>query len=367
MPVAQPVGETLRWGTFGVNSLGAVIVRVTTDEGIIGYGEAGPHAMYAPTVTALIKDLLKPAIVGLDILDRERAWDAMYRCRPKGTDSLKLMAISGIDIALWDIAGQIAGMPITKLLGGCRDRVRAYAAPSLKEPDIIERECAELAQRGFTAVKLRLGLGVERDLELVRRARQVLGQDLEIIIDFNQAYRFPEVLGLAERLEEFRIQWFEEPVPAHGADQYHREMGRLTGSVHVPVSGGETLSTRWEFGSLVANQAVQIVQPDCTWVGGISECVKVVAMASAFNIGFVPHVSCSSIPALGLLSNLHVAASTPQCPLVEWPLYETELRANFLEEPLRLVDGYVEVPKVAGLGPRINMETLARYALRDWA
>ena len=144
-------------------------------------------------------------------------------------------------------------------------------------------------------------------------------------------------------------------------------MGRVARAVRLPVAGGETLATRWEFGTLVASQAVAVVQPDCTWVGGISESLKVAAMASAFNIRFVPHVSCASIPALGLLANLHVAGSTPDCPLFEWPLYETELRASFLEEPLSLVDGHLVVPTQPGLGPRVDAATLRRYALRDWA
>lgn len=162
--------------------------------------------------------------------------------------------------------------------------------------------------------------------------------------------------------DDYGVFWMEEPILTHGLEQYVSELKRLSERVNTRIAGGESLMTRYEFRDLLVQQAVDIVQPDCALSGGITDCRKVAHLATLWNVSCVPHVSCSTIPAFALASNLHLIGSIPNHLFLEYPPYSTPLREEFLVDPIQAKDGYVDIPDKPGLGLEINEKALTKYA-----
>jgi L-alanine-DL-glutamate epimerase-like enolase superfamily enzyme len=274
---------------------------------------------------------------------------------------METYAISGVEIALWDIIGKACNKPAYQILGGHKNSVRAYAAPSLKEPKVIEKECREFAEQTFTAIKLRTGLGLEEDLNIVKIAREAVGPDIALIVDANMAYNHNQAVEMARKFSRYEIEFLEEPVRARSVEEYVREMGRLKNKIDIPISGGESFFTRYEFGELISRQAVDIVQPDATGVGGMLECKKIGTMADVWGMKCIPHISCGSVPAFGLAANLHVICSLPNSPMIEYDPYDTPIRREIVTEQIRVERGLVKVPNKPGLGLELKAEGLDRY------
>jgi len=362
--VGMPLSEPLRWGTMWTHTRGAVLVRIHTDEGVSGLGEAGFSVDFRDQIRPVIENTLKPLLLGQDPLNVGLLWQRMFEATHKwGRRGMETYALSGIDIALWDILGKATGQPIYRLLGVHRTQIPAYWAPSLKPADVMARECVGAVAQGFKAIKLRTGLGLEEDLRIVRAARQAVGDEVVLTVDPNMAYDLPTAIQMAQRFQEYGISWIEEPILSRSLTQYIDLHARLAQAVSVPVSGCESLFTRFEFSEVFPRKAFAIVQPDATGVGGLSECYKVGVMASAWNVPCVPHIACSSVAGIGLAANLHVICALDNARYVEYDAYDSPIRDELFTEPVKAVDGVVTVPDRPGLGLELDERALAKYRI----
>lgn len=364
IPVAMDLPEPLRWGLFAIAKRGACLLRLQTDEGISGIGECGFSAEAAPMIEPVVRILLAPLVMGRDPFDVEAIWEAMYTHTHKwGRRGLETYAMSGIDIALWDIIGKASGQPLYKLFGGFQRTVPAYAAPALKEPAVVERETATWVGQGFKAVKLRLGLGPEKDREILRAARNAAGPEVVLMVDPNMSYDYRGALELSRFLADHGVQWLEEPIRSRGLPQYLREHARLRAESPVSISGAESLLTRYEVIEAVEAGAFDVYQPDATGVGGISEMRKIAGILAARDLRLVPHIACASLCGVGLAANLHIICSSPNAPYVEYDSYDSPIRREIFREPILAANGTVTVPDRPGLGLELDEKAVARYRL----
>jgi D-galactarolactone cycloisomerase len=362
-PVSCPAPTTLRWGRRATDTVGGIIVQVFTDQGITGLGEF--EAPY-PEAQARLKRQVLPRILGENPLHIERLWEILRSAIDGKPDQM----LGGIDIALWDILGKACGQPIYRLLGGNDDPVEVYIAPSMKQPQVIAAECAQFRAQGYRAIKLRIGLGqvgldeaesMEKDLQIVAGARQILGDDFVIGVDADKTYNRPMALAMGDRLRELGAAWFEEPLQERDRQAYVAEMTALQSLIQVPLSGGQGFHTRFEFRELVSQRAVDIIQPDCARCGGITELRRIAALASTWGLACMPHVGCGCGYDIRVVATLHVLASIPNGMYLCYPAYDTPLRTELLREPPRVVDGTLAPPQRPGLGIELDEDALARY------
>lgn len=345
-----------------------LICRIDTDEGITGWGEAfGPARIHK----TIIDRYYAAQLIGRDPFDRQVVWDHLYNAfRDNGQKGVTIQALSAIDIALWDIMGKAVNRPVYQLLGGAfRDRVRPYATGMYRKysPDEI-RETVEEAVRcvemGFKAIKVKIGFGIRYDVELVTAVRSAVGRDVRIMVDANHAYNAMTAIQVGSRLEDLDLTWFEEPVPPEDLRGYQEVRSKLS----VPIAGGEAEFTRYGFQHLLSQRCVDIVQPDCTITGGLSEFSKIATLCTLSNVQCIPHIWGSGV---ALATGLHAAFSLPDYPpgLEPATVYlEHDTTTNVFREQLaaglpRMVDGWIPRPTKPGLGIEIDVELLNRYAV----
>jgi L-alanine-DL-glutamate epimerase-like enolase superfamily enzyme len=251
-------------------------------------------------------------------------------------------------------------MPLYRLLGGCYERIRAYASAGfyaegkgLKE---LGDEMASYVREGFTAVKMKIGgLSQAGDVARVRAVREAVGENIDLLVDGNNAYTSYQAIKIARKMEEYDIFWFEEPVPTEDIEG----SARVAAAIDTPLAAGENEFTRFGFRDLIINKAVDIAQPDVTWCGGITEARKIAAMASAWNITCVPHSFSSAI---ALAANLHFSASIANSMFQEFDRNPNPLRENLLEEPIAINrDGYIDLWDRPGLGVKLNDAIVQKY------
>jgi D-galactarolactone cycloisomerase len=359
--LGQPFGWSLAW----TDRRTAMIVEIATDEGLVGWGEAyGPAGPNAAVVVAM-----RPLLLGQDPLATEAIWESLYAAfRDHGQKGLAVQAQSAIDIALWDLKGKALGQPVHRLLGGpLRGRVRAYATGLYRRPEgdpehYLAEEAAGYEAEGFTATKLKVGYGYARDLANTRAVRRAIGQRMELMVDANHAYDAAAAIRLGRALGDLDIGWFEEPVPPEDLDGYADVRRRQP----IPVAGGECEFTRFGFRELLARRAVDIVQPDTCAAGGISEAMKIAAMANAHGVRYVPHVWGTGIAIAAALQVLAVLPRNPPCaepwePLLEFDRTEHPIRQAVLTTPIEHDQGWVAVPEGPGLGIEIDRTALTRF------
>jgi L-alanine-DL-glutamate epimerase-like enolase superfamily enzyme len=364
VPLARPLAENLRWGAMEVSVKGGIVVRVTTDEGLVGYGEAGFSAEYFPTVGPVVNQQLAPLLIGEDPLDATALWQRMFDATHMwGRRGVETYAVSGVDIALWDLLGKIAGLPVYRLLGASKSSVRAYFAPSLKPTEQVVEEARQAKVDGYTAIKLRTNAHVRGGIDLVTRVREAVGADFDIAVDGNMAYDRRTALAVARELEQLGVAWFEEPILARSLTQYVEEHCWLADRVAMRLSGGESLFSRFEFIDLMARRPFDIVQPDCTSVGGISEAKRVADMASAWNLECVPHIACSSGIGIGLAAGLHLILACSNTPLVEFDPYGGPAWEGMLTQPLETRNGHLEAGDAPGLGIELTQDAYERFGM----
>jgi D-galactarolactone cycloisomerase len=362
-PLSKPFGFSQWW--FEART--CCLVMVGTDDGLVGYGEC-----YGPPepIKALIDSLYTPTIlIGADPLDNEVLWERMYnRMRDYGQKGLAVAAISGIDIALWDLKGKVTGLPVCTLLGGCfRDRVRAYATGLYFTrvddlPAALAEEAAGYVAQGFRAVKMKVGLGLAADSANARAVRAAIGPDTTLMADANHAYDPKEAIRLGRVLEAHDVYWFEEPVPPEDIGGYVE----VKAALDLAIAGGEAEFTRYGFRELLNRRAVDIVQPDTCSAGGLTECKRIMALALANGIHYMPHVWGSAV---GLAANLHLAATVPDNPpshqptplLFEFDRTENLFRDHLSSTPIEQRDGYLAIPNGPGLGIEIDQRVVERY------
>jgi D-galactarolactone cycloisomerase len=365
VPVAVPLEESLRWGAMSVSSKGGILVRVETDAGLEGIGEAGFSSEYFSTVGPVVNDQLAPLLVGEDPLDATALWQRMFDATHMwGRRGVETYALSGVDIALWDLLGKIAGLPLYRLLGAAKDRAPVYFAPSLKPIDEIVEESLDAVGRGFRAVKLRVGADLRAGRELVARVRVAVGDDVELMVDANMAYDRRTAHRAALEFQALGVSWLEEPIMSRSLSQYVSEHAWLAERVDLRLAGGESLFTRFEFGELLARRPFDVLQPDCTSVGGISEAKRVADMASAWNLTCVPHIACSSGTGIGLAAGLHLVLACTNAPLVEYDPYGGPGWEGLLVDPPQVENGFLAAPDRPGLGVELDPQALERFTLR---
>ena len=346
---------------------GALVVEIVTDEGITGWGDCyGPAAVSK----AIIDTVLKPSVIGRDPFDVEVIWEALYnKIKDYGLTGMSISAISGIDIALWDIIGKACNKPLHKLIGGAfRDQVPAYATGLyFKNMDRLNEEAVEEAagyvKQGFKAVKMKIGLGsMKKDLDRVAAVRDAIGPEVQLMVDANHCFNVPQAINIGRELEKLGVYWFEEPISPEDLEGYI-EVSR---SLDMAVAGGENEFTKFRFREILGRRAMYIVQPDVCAAGGITECKKIAALAQAHCVQCVPHAWGTAI---GLAATIHFLASLPDCPpcLVPVPpMLEYEQTFNPFRDQLSTVpithqQGVVAVPQGPGLGIEINRDILKQY------
>lgn len=361
----EPFGFSQWW----FHKRGAMIVEVITDEGLVGWGEAyGP-----PEATgAIVEKLYKPLVVGKDPFQVGVIWEELYnRFRDYGQKGVMIAALSGLNIALWDLMGKALGVPVYKLLGGTfRNEVFAYATGLyLKQRDNVPKELAHEAEchvkAGFKAIKMKIGYGYERDVVYVKAVRDAIGPGVELMVDANHAYDASSAIRVGRGIEPFEIGWFEEPVPPEDIQGYIEVKDALS----IPIAGGECEYTRFGFRGLLSKRAVDIVQPDTCSAGGLSECKKIAAMASAWGVRYLPHVWGSGV---ALAANLHLIATIPPAsmsanpiePIFEYDTTENPFRTELLLEPIIPQNGSLKIPQGPGLGIDVDRKVLNRYSCK---
>ncbi|MVW80408.1 mandelate racemase/muconate lactonizing enzyme family protein [Bordetella sp. 02P26C-1] len=363
-PVERPFTSSRGWL---YKSRGSCIVEIETTDGVVGWGECyGPSQV----ARAYIESQYGPRLIGRDPFDVEVIWEDLYnRIKDYGSKGMAISALSGIDIALWDIIGKICGKPVHKLIGGAyRTEVTAYATGLyFIDMDRLIEEAVEEArayvEEGFTAIKMKIGLGSPKlDIERVAAVRKAIGDEVRLMVDANHCFTVPAAIRLGRELEQLNVEWFEEPISPEDVDGYIE----VTRALDMAVAGGENEFTRWGFRDLVARKAMDIVQPDVCAAGGISECRKIATLAAAHGVECVPHAWGSAI---GLAATLHFLAALPDQPpsfrpmppLLEFEQCENPFRDELSVEPIVQHKGVVQIPTGAGLGIEIRREILDRY------
>ncbi|HEX5503552.1 MAG TPA: mandelate racemase/muconate lactonizing enzyme family protein [Thermomicrobiales bacterium] len=359
MKIVEITTEEYRWprrtpisnGLHTYTHAGLELVKIATDEGVTGIGLGGGGAIGRATVAHLA-----PLLVGEDPIDVERLWHKMWVPKLIGRRGLTTRAISAIDIGLWDIRAKVAGLPLYKLLGGYRDRVPTYIAGGYYEAGKglreLQREMAENVEMGARAIKMKVGaVPIGEDVARVKAVREAIGPDVKLMVDANCAYRVREAIQFARRIEAYEPFWFEEPL---APDDYegHR---RLAAATAIPIATGENEYTRYGFRDLIAHQAAAILNADAKVLGGVTEYMKVAALAQAHDLEIAPHGSQDI--------HVHLVAAIANGLILEFyrdsvdPLWGTVYR-----DTLRLdADGMVSPPAVPGIGVEPNYEALAPY------
>lgn len=359
-----PEGKTVTMGIGSTLKRDAIIVRVETSEGITGYGEAHPGRSPG-AIVSLIHNTLQPLLVGMKATDCVGAWQRVHRMQlsSHGLGAGTCLALSGIDMALWDIRGKAAKMPLYELLGGSRRRIPAYAggiSMGFQPAQALAQEAQGYVAQGYKAVKLRLGDTPKNDIERLRKVREVLGDDIDILADANTAYTIADVRRVMPVLAEIQAGWLEEPFACNDFASY-REAAKI--SALVPLAAGENHFTRFEFGQLLEARAVQIWQPDLSKSGGITECLRIAAMASAFRIPLHAH---SSATGLNHAATLHFLAATENAGYFEACVSSFNPLRDMFGTTFKIgEDGCVEPPDAPGIGLEIDESIFERYPMSD--
>ena len=357
-PVAPPTRVALGIGTAVTRD--AVVGKVTTDEGILGWGEAH-HGRAHTAVAKLIETTLRQLIVGMDALSTTDVWEKLYRAQlaSHGMGAGACLAISGIDMALWDIKGKALKQPLYRLLGGAMKAIPAYAGGvSLgyqPEAELVT-EARKSLEQGYKAIKLRVGDAPSRDIARMRAVRKAFGDDLVILTDANIGYQLEDVRRVMPVLDEIRAGWLEEPFPAHDYRTYRE--AKLLG--RTPLAAGENHYTRFEFNRVIEDGAITILQPDLSKCGGITEALRIAALASSWKLPIHPH---SSMTGLNHAATIHFLAAIGNGGYFEGDVSKSNLFRDELVENPGVVDrdGNVRPLDKPGLGLEVNEAFLAKH------
>ena len=343
------------------------VVKITTDEGIFGWGEGyGP----ADVIQAGIK-LLAPLLTDKNPIENETLWFEMYR---KTLDfarrGILCASISAIDLALWDIKGKALNLPVSVLMGGQhRKQVMPYATGLyFSETDQLAKKLAEEAKvyaaQGFKAIKMKVGHSIKADVEHVKAVRKAIGDDVRLMIDANHAYSLREAIELCRLVEPFNIGWFEEPV----SPEFYHQYRDLRGKTSIPIAGGECEYLRYGFQHLLKNECVDILQVDICGAGGLTEAKRIATLASTYGVEVIPHVWGTGIAfhaALHFIANLEPIPGRLLPPdfFIEYDRTENGIRESLTLPAISMQNGRIEIPQKPGLGIEIDEEALRHYSV----
>jgi galactonate dehydratase len=339
-------------------------VEVFTDEGVSGIGESAVTEGVVEAIRGLGR-----RIVGEDPFNIEKIFESAYR---RGA---LVQAISGVEMALWDILGKKLGQPIYNLLGGrCRDKIRVYEDGFFRgakySPEEYAEKAREAVNKGFTAIKADIDVGpsmhqlnmelsaddLALNVSVVKAVREAVGSGIDVAVDTHGAFSEPSMIKLARKLEPYDLMWIEDPVPLHG--QNLRTLAKLTEEIRIPVCVGETLSTRSEFRELFELGAADLIMPDICYTGGILEMKKIAAMADAYHVPLCPH---NYLGPISTMANIQVCTCVPNFMVLEFQGGDVDWRDTIFDEPVPLRNGYLEIPSKPGLGVELNREELAKH------
>ncbi|MDS1140451.1 mandelate racemase/muconate lactonizing enzyme family protein [Pusillimonas sp. SM2304] len=363
---------------FGrVASFDAVLVRIETVSGLVGWGEAkeevGSEANCRGLV-AMINGKFGPLLVGEDARDINRLWELMYNGSRAhyavsqghvfpimGRRGVSIAAISGIDMALWDLLGKSLDAPVWRLLGGRKsERMAAYASGGWADAEHIGAQLQGYIDiGGFKAVKMRVGVIDGNPINSARRvkaAREALGPDVALACDAHGTYTVAEAKRFCQLVEDCNLLWFEEPVTADDK----RGLAEVRAATAIPIATGESEFNRFDFRDLAELHAADVFQPDLAICGGISEAMRIGAIASAWNIKLAPHLWTG---ALAFAAGMHVAAASPAGWILEYSVGANPMLQDLAEEQFTVQDGTIEIPERPGLGITIQQDFLDRYTV----
>ncbi len=355
-----PPGESVTLGIGRTVKRDAVVVKVTTDDGLVGWGESH-HGRAPGAVAHLANTTLRQLVLGMDAADVVGVWGRVYKMQlgSHGMGAATAMAMSGIDMALWDIRGKATGWPLYRLLGGAARPIPAYAGGvslGWQEPVALVEEARALVAVGYKAVKLRIGDAPARDLARVSAVRKALGGDLVILVDANTGYTVEDARKAMPGLDANGVGWLEEPFPAHDTRSYAlaRTFGR------VPLAAGENHYTRFEFVRLIEDGSITVLQPDLSKTGGITEALRVAALASAWKLPINPHTSMTG---LNMAATIHFLAAIDNGGYFEGDVSKNNrFRDELVSRPYEVgPDGCVRPLEKPGLGLEVDEEFLARH------
>jgi D-galactarolactone cycloisomerase len=330
-----------------------VMVKVTTEDGLVGWGESH-HGRAHTAIAKLIETTLSQLIMGMDASDTTGIWARIYKYQlgSHGMGAGCAMAMSGIDMALWDIKGKAVGWPLWRLLGGSRRPVPAYAggvALGYQPPAQLIDEAEPLIEAGYQAVKLRIGDTVRDDIARMEAVRTTFGDSLAILTDANTGYTIEDVRRVMPSMDELDIGWLEEPFPAHD----HARYAQAHGYGRTPLAAGENHFTRFEFTRVLEDRVITIWQPDLSKCGGITETLRIAAMASAFKIPINPH---SSMTGVNQAASIHLLAAIENSGYFEADVSKNNLfRDKLGSEAWRVGrDGNVLPLEAPGIGVEVD-------------
>ncbi len=342
------------------------IVKITTDEGVVGWGEGyGPADVIKAGIT-----FIAPILIGENPIENETLWFTMYR---KTLDfarrGILAASISAIDVALWDLKGKILNLPVSVLMGGQhRKQVVPYATGLYfsESDDLIRKLTAEAknyVHQGFKAIKMKVGLSVKKDVAMVKAVRKAIGSDIQLMVDSNHAYSLLEATELSRLIEPYNISWFEEPV----SPEFYHHYNSLRNKTSIPIAGGECEYLRYGFQQLLKSESVDILQVDICGAGGLTEAKRIATLASTYGVPIIPHVWGTGIAfhaALHFISNLEPTPGRLDPPdfLIEYDRTENNLRESLTQPSIYMKDGYISIPQTPGLGIEVNETVIQEYA-----
>ncbi|MHB0871013.1 MAG: mandelate racemase/muconate lactonizing enzyme family protein [Chloroflexota bacterium] len=352
-------------GVHTIAGRDVLLVEVDTDEGASGIGFlTGLEVAFGSeirTIELVIREGLKPMVVGEELFRTERIWDKMYRGTLRfGRRGAAVRAMSGVDMAIWDALGKLEGRPLWQMLGGYRDRVPAYATCGFYSPgkgvEGLVQEALRLVQEGFTALKVKVGkASPAEDVARVGAVREAIGDGVKLMVDANGSWDTATAVLMARKLERFDLTWIEEPVLPDNLEGYQA----VASATSVPIAAGENEYTRYDFKELIRQGFLGVLQPDVTRVGGITEWMKIAHVAEAFGLPLAPHAVQEV--------HVHLVAAVPNATFLEYYAPDHALQ-HFLDqlflEPreTKLIQaGHITPPSLPGLGLQFSPEVVERY------
>jgi len=338
-------------------SRSAVLIEVRTDVGITGVGSCSGNGQI---IDLIIETILKPVVIGMDPTKTDDIWDRAYfggGLRQVGSRGIGVVALSGLDMALWDIRGKVEDVPVFQLIGGAkRDKIAVYATALYPEENAgVAKRAVTFAEQGFKGVKIKLGFDFAQDMERVRAVRGAVGRDFPVMTDANMGYEVDTALRAAEVLQECGVFWLEEPLFVEDIEGH----AKLKAGAKVPIALGENLHTRYAFEQFIARGAVDILQPDVARAGGITEVTRIASLAAAHRLPISLHTWGDAV---ALAASLHLSAALENSIVMELDCTANPLRTELLTEPLEAHGGFIQPPEGPGLGIELNPSALERYA-----
>ncbi|MFC8094548.1 mandelate racemase/muconate lactonizing enzyme family protein [Streptomyces sp. NPDC057301] len=338
----------------------ATLVKVHAEDGSVGTGEC--YGLPSPQVTAtVVTTVLAPLLIGQDATATTAVWERLYQGQAAGGHNrgFYLEALAGIDLALWDLRGKLAGLPVHRLLGGpLRERINCYASPVALHTDPADsaRQALGFVEDGFKALKVKIGRGERTDRAHLTAVRDAVGDHIEILTDANCAYNLDEATRVGGVLRDLGISWYEEPLPVDDLANL-AELRRRTG---LTIVNGETHFTRFDLRDSLLHQAIDVFMPNVARCGGITETTRLSALASAFHVDIAPHGVGSGV---SLCAALQLCAATPNLRTYEYNRLPNPIREQILTNPPEFQDGALTVPQGPGLGAELDEAVVDRYTV----